>query len=213
MAPKPKFTREQIVDTAVDIIRDSDVKSITAQEIARRLGTSTRPVFTYFDTLEALRAAATQRARECYNAYAERGLATIPAFKGYAMAYIRFAAEEPSLFRLLFMQKSEHRLLDYLDQEGHLPVVRQAVMDTFHLEAAQAEWLYENMWLYAHGLAALCASEAVRFTEQEIAQRLGTLCRSMLIGMHAPADQRTEVIPGAAVVIPGSVEAYMHPRK
>ncbi len=214
MAPKPKFTQAEIVETAVDIIRDSSVKAITAQEIARRLGTSTRPVFTYFNTLEELRTAAALQARQLYNAYAERGLAMKPAFKGFAMEYIRFATEEPSLFRLLFMRKSRQQsLIDYLDQEGHLAVVRQAVRDTFHLEAAQADWLYENMWPYAHGIAAMCASEAVQFTQQEIAERLGTLCRSLLITLHMPKDERTGIVPGDGISPMGSVEDYMHPNK
>lgn len=212
MAPKPKFTREQIVDTAVNVIRDSCAEAITAQEIARRLGTSTRPVFTYFNTLTELRAAAVQRARELYNACAERGLAMSPAFKGYGMAYIRFATEEPSLFRLLFMQKTEQaHLLDYIDQEGHLPAVRQAVMDAFQLDPPQADWLYENMWVFAHGMAALCASGAVRFTEEEIAEKLGMMCRSLLIALHMPADSRTEIVPGKDVAMPGSAASYMHP--
>lgn len=211
MAPKPKYTKEQIVDTAVDIIRDSCVENITAQEIARRLHTSTRPVFTYFNTLEDLRTAAILRAKQLYNAYADRGLAMTPAFKGYAMEYIHFAAQEPSLFRLLFMGKSRQQsLLRFLDMEGHLPVVREALMTTFHLTPEQADWLYQNMWLYAHGLAALCASEAVHFTQTEIAEKLGVLCRGLLITLHAPKDERTQIVPGQDVSLPGSVEDYMN---
>lgn len=214
IAPKPKYTKEQLVETAVDIIRENSVSAITAQEIAKRLGTSTRPVFTYFNTLEELRTAATLKARQLYNTYAERGLAMTPAFKGYAMEYIRFATEEPSLFRLLFMSKSRQQtLLHYLDQEGHLLVIRQAVRDTFRLEEAQADWLYENMWTYAHGIATLCASEAVQFTEGEIAEKLGTLCRSLLIALHMPKDERTGIVPGVGISLPGSVEEYMHPSK
>lgn len=210
MAPKPKFTKEQMVDTAVDIIRDGSITAITAQEIARRLGTSTRPVFTYFNTLEELRRAAAHRARQLYNAYAERGLQMTPAFKGYAMEYIRFGKEEPSLFRLLFMSKSgQQSLIEYLDREGHLGRIRRAVMDTFHLGEEKADWLYENMWLYAHGIATLCATGAVEFTEAEIALRLGTLCRALLISLHASKDDRTQIIPGTNVAMEGSVEEYM----
>ena len=214
VAPKPKFTKEQIVETAVDIIRTSSVEAITAQEIARRLGASTRPVFTYFDTLDDLRAAAAERAKQIYNAYAERGLKMTPAFKGYAMEYIRFAAQEPSLFRLLFMRKSQTRsLIEYLEQEGHLHSVRQTVMQSFGLDAAQADWLYENMWLYAHGIATLCASEAVVFSEGEIAGRLGALCRSLLITMNMPKDVRTGIVPGSDVTMPGTIEDYIHSHK
>ena len=44
MPPKAKFTRQEIIDRA-------PLEAVTAQELASVLGTSTRPVFTYFRTL------------------------------------------------------------------------------------------------------------------------------------------------------------------
>ncbi len=210
MPPKAKFTRDEIIDAAVDIIRDSSIEAITAQELGRRMGSSSRPMFTWFNTLEELRAAAKERARSIYNEYAERGLAMTPAFKGFAMEYVRFAGEEPSLFRLLFMRRGEPmNLLEFLDREGHLQPIRETIMETFHLDRAQADWLYENMWLYAHGIAALCASEVVQMTETEISEKLGTLCRGLLMSLHTPRDERTAILPGRETLMPGSVEDYM----
>ncbi len=210
MPPKAKFTKEEIVSVAVDIIRDSGVDSITAKEIGERMGTSTRPMFTWFKTVEELRAAATEEAKRIYNQYAERGLAMTPAFKGFGMAYIQFATEEPSLFRLLFMRKTgQDSALDFLTWEGHLAAVREAIMTTFHLEELQADWLYENLWIYTHGIATLCASEVLRFTQEDVAQKLGNLCRGLLMSMNAPQHARTAIIPEVGAVIPGRVEDYM----
>lgn len=44
MTPKAKFTRQEIVEAAVDIARRAPLEAITAQELASVLGTSTRPV-------------------------------------------------------------------------------------------------------------------------------------------------------------------------
>jgi hypothetical protein len=57
----------------------------------------------------------------------------------------------------------------------------------------------------------MCASEAVSFTDEEIAQKLGTLCRGLLMTLRAPDDERTAVIPGSDVIMPGSVEDYAAP--
>ena len=117
-----------------------------------------------------------------------------------------------SLFRLLFMRKSEATsITEFLDREGHLDKVLDAVTDTFHINHEQAIWLYENMWTYAHGIAAMCASEAVGFSDEEIAQKLGVICRGLLMTLHAPTDERTAVIPGPDVVMSGSVEGYADP--
>ena len=100
MPPKAKFTRQEIIDAAVDIARRAPLEAVTAQELASVLGTSTRPVFTYFRTLEEVRAAVVEEAGKIYGQYVERGLSMNPPFKGYGMETIRFAREEPNLFRL-----------------------------------------------------------------------------------------------------------------
>lgn len=214
MPPKAKFTREDFVDAALGIIRTQSIDRITAQSVAQALGTSTRPMFNYFHTLGELRDAAAQKARALYNVYAERGLAMTPAFKGFAMEYIRFAMNEPSLFRLLFMRKAEtESVAMFLDREGHLEKILDAVTETFHIDRAQAMWLYENMWIYAHGMAALCASEVLRFTDAEISERLGVLCRSMLSALRMPQDDRTKIVPKPWQAMPGSVEDYIAPKQ
>ena len=85
MAPKAKFTRQEIVEAAVDIARRAPLEAVTAQELASVLGTSTRPVFTYFRTLEEVRAAVVEEAGKIYGRYVERGLSMNPPFKGYGM--------------------------------------------------------------------------------------------------------------------------------
>ena len=211
MPPKPKFTKDDFIEAAIDIIRESSVENITAQAIAKKMHTSTRPMFNYFAALEELRAAAAERAREIYNAYAENGLAMTPAFKGFAMEYVRFAMEEPSLFRLLFMRKTENAdMTGVLSDEGHLEKVLNTITETFDIERRQAVWLYENLWLFAHGMATMCACEAVKFTDEVIAEKFGTLCRSLVITLNMPKDERTKVIPKKDHEMPGSVEDYVY---
>ena len=209
MPPKAKFTREEIVAVAVEIIRDSGVEAITAKEIGARMGTSTRPMFTWFKTVEELRAAATEEARRIYNQYAERGLSMTPPFKGFGMECIRFATEEPNMFRLLFMQKTEQNsTLDFLNHEEHMAQIRSAIMTTFHIDAVEADWLYENLWIYNHGLATLCATKTLCFTEEDVALKLGDLCRGLLMVLKAPKDARTGIVPQVGAVIPGGFDSY-----
>ena len=210
MPPKPRFTKQDFINAALDIIRESNIESVTAQAVAKKLDTSTRPMFNYFDTLEELRNAAAKCAREMYNARAERGLAMTPAFKGFAMEYVKFAMDEPSLFRLLFMQKAENSdMKSVLDSEGHLDRVIDAVTETFNIDSGRAMWLYENLWLYAHGMATLCASEVVKFSREELAEKFGVLCRSLLMCINAPEDERTRIVPQSNIKIKGSVEDYI----
>ena len=69
-------------------------------------------------------------------------------------------------------------------------------------------WLYENLWLFAHGMATMCASGTLKFTDEEIAEKFGTLCRSLLMNLNSPQDERTKIIPQNNFEMPGSVDDY-----
>ena len=44
MPPKPKFTKDEIVDAALDIVSRDGVEAMTAREVGERLGSSARPI-------------------------------------------------------------------------------------------------------------------------------------------------------------------------
>ena len=52
MAPKNKFTREEMVNAALQVVRGKGIDALTAKALAEELGTSTQPVFTCFATMQ-----------------------------------------------------------------------------------------------------------------------------------------------------------------
>lgn len=57
LAPKQKITREQLLESAFDITRKEGFSAVTARSVAKAAGCSIQPVFSQFDTMEALRTA------------------------------------------------------------------------------------------------------------------------------------------------------------
>ena len=55
MPPKVKFTSNEIIEAAVKITREKGIAAVTAREVGATLGVSSRPLFTYFDTVEELK--------------------------------------------------------------------------------------------------------------------------------------------------------------
>ncbi len=104
MPPKAKFTREQITEAALQLVRDRGVDALTARGLAEKLECSPRPIFTVFQNMEEVREAAAVEAKAVYAEYAARGLEDPQPFKGVGTQYILFALREPRLFQLLFMQ-------------------------------------------------------------------------------------------------------------
>ena len=54
MAPKNKFTREEMVDAAIRVVRAKGMEALTAKAIAEELGISAQPVFTCFSTMDTV---------------------------------------------------------------------------------------------------------------------------------------------------------------
>lgn len=44
MPPKPKFSREDIINAAFDIVQKSGADAMTAREVGKYLGTSSTPI-------------------------------------------------------------------------------------------------------------------------------------------------------------------------
>ena len=55
MAPKNKFTKEEMVAAALRVVRAKGADGLTAKTIADELGTSTQPIFTAFGSMGGIR--------------------------------------------------------------------------------------------------------------------------------------------------------------
>ena len=52
MPPKAKFTKQQIVDAALEIFRDEGMEKLTSRNLGKKLGSSACPIFTVFSGME-----------------------------------------------------------------------------------------------------------------------------------------------------------------
>ena len=55
MAPKNKFTKEEMVEAALRVVRAKGIGGLTAKTLADELGTSTQPVFTAFKSMDGVK--------------------------------------------------------------------------------------------------------------------------------------------------------------
>ena len=83
MPPKAKFTKEQIVNAALDIIRENGTSELTARALGKRLGSSACPIFTVFDNMEEVLTETVKAAKILYSSYIKEGLKDTPAFNAH----------------------------------------------------------------------------------------------------------------------------------
>lgn len=176
MPPSVKFTKEEIVDAALRVTRAAGIGSLTARSLAAELGASTRPMFTYFDSMDALRHEVHEAAKELYRSYVERGLAEPIPFLGVGQSYIRFAKEEPELYKLLFLERpngSDGGAMEALAFSQDL--VRTSLMRIYRMDAEQADCYFRDLWLAAFGLATLVVTDGCPYSDEQMSAILTEL--------------------------------------
>ena len=87
------FTREEIVQAALALTREGGIGAVTARALGAKLGTSSKPIFSLFQSMDEVQQAVLQAADEVYHAYLREHMARgdYPPYKASGMAYIRFA--------------------------------------------------------------------------------------------------------------------------
>ena len=192
MPPKAKFTREEITAAALQIVREGGGNALTARALGERLGSSARPIFTVFRSMEEVQGQVRSAARELYNAYVEEALSEnegdVPRFKCVGQQYIRFAVSEPKLFQLLFMREQE-KMPDF---QNILPLIETnyegiliSIEEEYGVDRLLSLRLYQHLWIYTYGIATLCATRMCRFPGEEIGIMLTEVCRSLLSDLRS----------------------------
>ena len=169
MPPKVKFPKEEIVRAALNVVRMKGIDMLTAREVAVELGVSTRPIFTYYDTMAALRHDVFESAKVLYRKYIERGLAGPVPFLGLGQQYIRFAKEEPELYKLLFLTKPDGTIGGAMEAlRFSQDLARESLMRIYNMDAHTADCYFRDLWLVVFSFATLIVTDDCPYTDGQM---------------------------------------------
>ena len=159
MPPTVRFSREAVLNAAYQLVRREGPHAFNARAVARELGGSTQPIFRLFSGMDELRQAVTDRALLSWKELLKaRTQDSAFPYLSIGMTYLLFARDEAQLFKLLFMRDrvSDDSLTDY-DLEWGVPLIE----DSVKVDVDTARKLYEQNWLYCHGLAVSIATKYI----------------------------------------------------
>lgn len=183
MSAKAKVTKEMIVDAAFGIARESGAGNINARTVSERLNCSTQPVMYHFATIEELKRAVYAKA-DCYHSgylmdikSPQKGV-----MLGIGLNYIRFAVEEPQLFRFLFQSDFFHgaTLLELIDAEELVPVLA-AMQESLEMDMDQTKKVFTIVFLFVHGYASIIANNSLKYDEETINSHLEQAYRGAVL--------------------------------
>ena len=158
MPPKFKFTREQIVASALEVTRKNGITGLTARGLAAELGSSAKPIFGLFQNMEEVQREVVSAANTLYQSYIKKGMADskFPPYKASGIAYIQFAKEEKELFKLLFMRdRTDEKIQE--NREEIRPIL-YLIMKNLGIDENEAYFFHLELWLYVHGIATMIAT-------------------------------------------------------
>ena len=171
MPPKSKITKEEIAEKALEIMRNEGYEALNARNLAKALGVSTMPLFHHYENMDEIRREAVYLGGEIYNRYINEGMKDEIPFKGVGRAYIRFATEEPELFRAFFMMPTD-KVAGLSPNDPNHDRVHGVVADIMNGDNGAAEEMFKTMWLLVHGIAVLQVTGKTRFSDEDVGRML-----------------------------------------
>ncbi|MDO4322987.1 MAG: TetR/AcrR family transcriptional regulator [Lachnospiraceae bacterium] len=175
MPPKAKITKEMILNTVLDITRETGFEAVNARSIAGKLQCSTRPIFTCYKNMDELKEEFLAFAYEYYQQYVNhyRESARVKDYLVLPLSYIQFAQEETRLFKLLFINDMDLNMAEAKDfyKEMDNEKRAQTFSEAIGVEPERARVIFLDLFLYSHGIAVLTAAKKIAL-DRETAEKM-----------------------------------------
>lgn len=167
--PKQKITREMVVDAAFEIAREHGIEQVMVKNIAKKLGCSVQPIYSYCKNMEELRRAVAEQAQQFVQAYVAAHIDKNDLFRSTGRAYVQIAQEEPHILKLFtFKERSNISSLDDLYQSETNPQIAQAIASELDISTEKAKQLHLNMLIYTLGISTLLSVAKPGIPAEEI---------------------------------------------
>ena len=173
MPPKPKFTKDEVVNAALGIVRAQGEAALTARALAEALGSSARPIFPLFSGMEEVKEALYEPAFDAFYRYCDGFKDFIPRFKKLGVTLVSFATSEPHLFEFLFIgRRSQTRTLDEWCSSRIADEAIRVVEEDYGLDHEVAVAFFKEMWIHVFALCVLKVTNAAELTDAQVSDSL-----------------------------------------
>ena len=211
MARPLTVTKEKILSAALNLVRSGGPSALTARRLCEALGCGANAIFSSFGSIQGVRDAVKKEARVLYRKRVSAGFSLNPPFKGFGMALLWFAMDEPQLYSLVMdadmpMASFENYADAYV---GFKQESLAAIAASFGLRGHDAEMLYYQMVLVVLGLAQASTRGGCPLSIPQVSGILGKNVRAFLMVIRAGADERERFVPQADTGPRGDVDSYV----
>jgi len=189
MAPRKKFTKEDIINAAFNIAKDEGLDAITIRKVAEQLGSSIAPIYVNFKDVEELIQEVIQHTFTIVkNLILEQN--TNHPFRDIGIASIKFAKQYSILYRDLimkdnpYMQHDEEKLQFIIEQ-----MKKDPILDGFSNH--ELRQIILKMDIFQTGLAVSVANGLLPddFTEEKMIAMLDAIAEDVVLAARIRKDK------------------------
>ncbi|SOC11546.1 TetR family transcriptional regulator [Ureibacillus xyleni] len=191
MAPKSKFTKEQIIDTAFEIAKTDGINSITIRKVAENLGSSIAPIYVNFNDVNELIDEVIKKTRDISKQLLSEQNSGNP-FHDIGVASLRFAKEYSTLFRDFVMNNYSLDQQD-LDIKILIEMMKQDPLLTDFNEAELMNLLLK-MRIFQTGLSIMVANGLMpeEFDDAKMINILDSTALELITGARLRKEENVD---------------------
>ncbi|MCP1135979.1 TetR/AcrR family transcriptional regulator [Paenibacillus polysaccharolyticus] len=189
MAPKKKFTKDQIIDAAFEIARIEGVDAITIRRVAEKLGSSIAPIYVNFKEVGELLEGVYQKTFEVSRQILlEQNSGHL--FQDIGAASIRFARAYPVLFRDIVMQKNDQAKHSE-EETGNLIHMMRMDPDLNGLSDDELKTILLKMKTFQVGISVMAANDLLPedYTEEQMIQLMNSAAQDVISTARGRIEQ------------------------
>jgi AcrR family transcriptional regulator len=158
MPPKQRFSQQDVIEAAFQVVRKQGWQGFSARMIANELNSSTRPIYDYFDSMENIEAEVVKKILSYFIDFLSQER-TGDTWLDQALGYVLFASKEKHLFRCI-------------NDEKHTPIQKQIARQHWMKlgKTLSADERFKDLpvesihkiraarWIMIHGLSCLISN-------------------------------------------------------
>lgn len=191
--------RQALINAALELVTDQDVRSLSLREVARRVGVSHTAPYRHFADKDALLATVAEEGFETLSCSLQAGTQQqtddpLKQLEAAGVAYVRYAIEHPSHYRVMFgayeVNKQTYLSLADASKQALMVLVNVIVegQKAGVVRSGEPRQLAQAAWALVHGLAMLLIDGRLSVTEEQTLNSLSSFITRMLIEGLAKSD-------------------------
>ena len=191
MPTKIRISKDMILDTAFEIVRQYGMEKLSNRELANKLKCSIRPIYYQFENVEEMQKELYKKIEHYfYKFLLDNMVEGIPKYKQIGINYIKFAQKEKKLFQTLFMSEMGLTPDAFVSKGGKdYEEIAKLVKISTNLNEDDIKDFHTKMWIFCHGIATLVACDTVKLTDNQVQELLSYEFQALMLLEENPNNK------------------------